>query len=513
MNQPSIKARSKAWIWIIVILLVILACCCAAAGGSYFYLRSQNLTVREIISNELEIPQSIQEPVISTAIPAEPVQPVPQVEEETANETQSVAAADKLVLSTNLGIWLMNETSHESTQINNMPLEAPWDLQEGMSPDHRMFAYLSGFGGASVNPWLVVVDLENQTVALQMELTGPLTQPGIELSVGDPAFEATRAMEFTNSLAWSPDGQRLAFVGGMEGDSADVYLFNRNDLSITRLSEEAGHATALHWSPDGQFIAYVTVESFGTGAGMSMLGLWVYDVQNQQPRLLEELVSSGENFLGWRDSRTFLINSWDAMCERYNLRAVDVVSGSQEVVVNGCFSGVAYNPQQKEGLLSVTEFNQEYCNCGQSLEPGTYIFGEGFPFKKFEYILAYTIDFIPEGQLFAIYTDLGLEYIYQNNMAVSIPPEVQGLKPFPSPDGRYWAWASYFSGTTGLWAAETNTNPVEISPFFTGTPVWSQDGQTIYFVEDGLLFSASAPDFQGEILMEIPNGEMLGLVR
>ena len=82
------------------------------------------------------------------------------------------------------------------------------------------------------------------------------------------------------------------------------------------------------------------------------------------------------------------------MCEAYNLRAVDVTSAAQEVVVDGCFSGAAYDPQKKEGLLSVTEFNQEYCSCGRSLEPGTYIFGEGFPFKKFEYILAYSIGFI-----------------------------------------------------------------------------------------------------------------------
>ena len=244
----------------------------------------------------MEIPQSVPEPANSATIPVESDQPVPQVENEVENEAQSVAAMDKLVLSTNLGIWLMDETTHESTQINSMPLEDPLDLQDGMSPDHQMFAYLTGFRGASVNPWLVIVDLENQTTALQMELTGPLTQPGMELSVGDPAFEATRAMEFTNSLAWSPDGQRLAFVGAMDGDSADVYLFNRNDLSITRLSDETGHTSALHWSPNGQFIEYMTVESFGTGAGLSVLGLWVYDMQEQQSRLLEDLVSSGEDF-------------------------------------------------------------------------------------------------------------------------------------------------------------------------------------------------------------------------
>ena len=63
--------------------------------------------------------------------------------------------------------------------------------------------------------------------------------------------------------------------------------------------------------------------------------------------------------------------------------------------------------------------------------------------------------------------------------SLEILPEVKGLMPYPSPTGDYWAWAS--RGQAGLWITENNSNPVELSPLFSGVPLWSQDGQNHLF--------------------------------
>jgi hypothetical protein len=136
--------------------------------------------------------------------------------------------------------------------------------------------------------------------------------------------------------------------------------------------------------------------------------------------------------------------------------------------------------------------------------------------KKFEQIIAYGIRFIPQGNLFTVYGDEGLPYIYYNGpygyINLEILPEVKGLTPYPSPTGEYWVWSS--SLNTGLWITEKNSNPIELSPLFTGMPLWSQDGQTIYFFENNRLFLASAPEFStGTLVVEIPVGEILGLVK
>ncbi|MAT45310.1 MAG: hypothetical protein CL609_23520 [Anaerolineaceae bacterium] len=519
-KEPKAKKTKKSFLWIIIIILVVFVCCCVVViGGGLLYLRNQGQTSwQDVVPSDLGELLDIPEAFITTPISEVAAQPTPQ--DETA-PLENDFSLDNIVMVTSSGIWVVNEQTREAVQISYDPLDAPWDLNEGLSPDKKSFAYITGFGGASVNPMLVVLDLVNQTTLIQLELTGPVIQAGMGGSIGDPAFEALRAIEFTGSIAWSPDGNRLAFIAALDGNSADVYLFNRDDNSISRLTEESGHAFELHWSPDGLLLQYISVNSFGTGAGFSMEGLWVYDFQGNQTQRLEMPESSGEDFLTWTDASHFLISSWSPMCESYNLRLVDAASFYNQVIVDGCFTASAYDPEQKFGMFSVTQFNNEFCNCGEPMDAGLMIFGEGIGIpiagdigrKKFEQLEVYGIDFIPQGNLFTVYGDEGLSQIYYDEgYRLDILPELKGLTPYPSPVGDYWVWASHFQ--TGLWVTENNNNLVEISPLFSGVPQWSQDGQNIYFFENNRLFLSSAPQFSGgELVVETPGQEILGLIK
>ncbi|MBW6473450.1 MAG: zinc-ribbon domain-containing protein [Anaerolineaceae bacterium] len=531
MKQPQAKKPAKSWIWIIVIALIALGCCCAAViGGGLIYLRNQGQSWQDVLPDGLEdfsdTSEALPELEIDSPLPEEAAQPTQA--DETMQEP-GYLPEDHMLAVTSSGIWMVNAQSRAATQISYDQLDVPWDLNDGMSPDKKFFAFFTGFGGSPVNPMLVVLDLVNQTTLLQLELTGPIIQPGMEGTHGDPSFEAFGAMQSIGSLAWSPDGTHLAFIAARDGDSADVYIFSRSDSSVTRLSQEAGHASDLHWSPDGQFLQYLSIFTFGTGAGATMEALWVYEFQSNQAQLLETLESNGEDFLAWTDNSHFLINSWGRLCGgAYNLRIVDATSFEQQVIVEEGFTAVAYDPENQFGMFSVA---YTYDNCGNSepLDPGLMIFGESVPVlgadgpimgeigrKKFEQIIAYGIRFIPQGNLFTVYGDDGLPYIYYNGpygyINLEILPEVKGLTPYPSPTGEYWAWAS--SMNTGLWITEKNSNPIELSPLFTGMPLWSQDGQTIYFFEINRLFSASAPQFStGTLVVEIPGEQILSLVK
>jgi WD40 repeat protein len=508
-----------------VIALIVLGCICVAVGGGFLYLRSQNQAGQDVSSLDLENPQNPAESTVSTLSPVDPAQPAQPTLQAETDDAQSVVAEQLLVV-TSSGLWAVNEVTHEAVQLSFDQLDNTWDLQVGMSPDKKVFAYLTGFGGASINPMLVVFDLEKNYLILQIKLTGLLSQPGMENIPGESAFEAIRAMQFTDSLAWSPDGQRLAFVGAQDGDSADVYLFDREDASVTRLSDEAGHASALHWSSNGQFIEYVSVNSFGTGAGFDMNGLLVYDFNSKKAQLLETLDSNGEDFLAWMDNSQFLINSISRTCGGAdNLRIVDASSFNQQVIVDQGFTAAAYDPENKFGMLSVA-YNYDNCGSGEPLGIGLMIFGEAVPvlgadgpiigefgFKKFEEVTAYSIGFNPQGNFFTIYGEGGLQNIYYDNGKgrLNILPEVKDLVPYPSPGGDYWAWAS--SWQAGLWITENNSNPFEISPPFTGRPVWSWDGKTMYFIENDRILLASSPYFVPEFLQEVPDAELQGLVK
>ena len=522
-DQQNPKKSKKPMGWIILIVLIIIGCLCVAGtGGVFIYLRNKNLSLKDLVSNLVEDKPGIPEVSLNTPIPEGEVQIDPQVE---TPETQNAVLANAVLVVTNSGIWAVNEQTNEAIQISYDQVDAPsWNPIEGMSPDKKYFSYITGLNGASVDPMLVVLDIKNMKSILQLELTGPSILPGMEGTHGDPTFEAFRAIEYDNSLAWSPDGTRLAFIAARDGDSADVYLFNPTDMSVSHLSDEDGHAADLHWSPDGQVLQYVSVNTFGTGAGSNMESLWGYDFKSKAHQLLQVLDSNGENFLAWTDNSHFLINSWSRLCESYNLRLVNVDRLLNQTIVDGCFTGSAYDPEQKAGFYSVTEFNYENCTCGgEPNDAGLRIFGEGIGYpivgeigvNKFEELNVYNIGFIPQGNLFTFYGDEGLQYIYYKGAygygILEILPEVKGFVPYPSPTGDFWVWAS--RNKTGLWVTENNSKPVELSSNFSGVPLWSLDGQIIYFYENDQLFSANAPQYDVNLLGEFPGEEILGVIK
>jgi hypothetical protein len=257
--------------------------------------------------------------------------------------------------------------------------------------------------------------------------------------------------------------------------------------------------------------------------------LWVYDFETNQARQLKTSESNGEDFLAWTDNSHFLISSWGRICGGpYNLRIVDAISSEQLVIVDEGFTAVAYDPENQFGMFSVA-YNYDNCGSSEPLDAGLMIFGESVPVlgadgpiagkigrKKFEQIIAYGVGFIPQGNLFTIYGDGGLQTIYYKGQygynSLEILPEVKGLTPSPSPTGDYWSWSSRVN--PGLWITENNNNPVELSPIFTGAPLWSQDGQSLYFFEFNRLFLSSAPQFSGgTLVVEIPGQDILAIVK
>ncbi len=515
-NNPLITRHPKRIR--ICIFILVLACCWMAVTGC---------NLLNLVNQAGGISEDTQEgtaPLIETTLLEDAGQPSPEALEDSPM-SQSSALTDSLLVVTGSGIWAVDEQTHEATQISDTPLNTPWDLNEGMSPDKRFFAYITGFEDASAYPMLVVLDIENRSSILELELSGSILKAGqgvMDSGVGDPNFEAFRAMQFIRSLAWSPDGTKLAFIGAIKGDSADVYLFEPAAQSVTRITDEAGHAFELNWSPDGQLLEYLSANSFGTGAGAQMEGLWIYEVQSNQYHLLENLETSGETFLAWTDSSHFLITSWSPICENYNLRLVNATRFLSEPIVTGCFSGIAYDPERKHGLFAVTEFNVENCACGDPLEFGLMAFGEdiGYPaagdigYKKFELLDAYTVWFLPQGNLFLVYGWDGQQFIFDHQLRnMEVPTEVLQYTPYVSPTGDYWVWSS--RSQNGLWiTTEQNMNPVELPSFFSGVPVWSEDGASFYFYEFSRLFLTSAPQFSGgTLVVEITGEEIVGLVK
>lgn len=108
-------------------------------------------------------------------------------------------------------------------------------LQPGItwSPDSKKIALAAKAGEFDA---LYVVDVEK----------GRLKKLGLELGF-DGIFTA----------AWSPDGERIAFVGDKD-HASDIYVFSLKTKSTENLTNDIFSDSEPSWSPDGRYIAFVS---------------------------------------------------------------------------------------------------------------------------------------------------------------------------------------------------------------------------------------------------------------
>ena len=89
-----------------------------------------------------------------------------------------------------------------------------------------------------------------------------------EVYVADAAGHSLRRLPLrvpaADGPAWSPDGRRLAFIGGSNAPGEarvtladDLYLARANGASARRLTHDAAHEAGPVWAPDGTRIALV----------------------------------------------------------------------------------------------------------------------------------------------------------------------------------------------------------------------------------------------------------------
>ena len=55
---------------------------------------------------------------------------------------------------------------------------------------------------------------------------------------------------------WSPDGTKIAFVSGRDGDGSQIYVMDANGKNVIRLTEGRETKGGPDWSPDGRKIAF-----------------------------------------------------------------------------------------------------------------------------------------------------------------------------------------------------------------------------------------------------------------
>jgi hypothetical protein len=311
---------------------------------------------------------------------------------------------------------------------------------------------------------------------------------------GEAAYQTARAILEQPNLAWSPDGQALAFIGAYAGPNADLYLYEVANNRITRLSDGPSEAFWPFWSPDGRYLVHLGAESFGTGAGYDMTGGWALRMNDRKLFDLYTISpdSSAETLLSWRSDDSLVLYSFDPICGDKELRAYHPETMLTTPLHKG-YLQVAWAASDGSVLYGWDDDFSAFCNNGA---PGG-LYLSNLPLKN-QPLLPFsdTARWEPSLGGFLIAIDSDLILLKPDGKIQSWQNELAGL-PSLSPDGQQWAWSSTEGG---VWVGPFNQTPTNIFSGSAHDMIWTPDGSALFFFGDDLtlgqgLFRAAAPTF------------------
>jgi hypothetical protein len=232
----------------------------------------------------------------------------------------------------------------------------------------------------------------------------------------------------------------LAFIGAMNGPTADLYLYNTQTKEITQLTDGPSQAVLPVWSPDGQYVLHYGVRwvpPFGGAIGPAnqLDGLWAVRVSDGEVITLPKPGGSVPHFVGWQDDSHYI--TYDpGECYSEDLRSIDIVNGEATPIMDISFwYYIAQSPENGAFLFS------SKLECASSMGEGVFILlpDQTTPTKLLEK-RAWGIEWMPESQIFFAYPEVLISS--DGRTLYDTPIYAASFSPAVSKEG-YHAWKVY----------------------------------------------------------------------
>jgi hypothetical protein len=409
-----------------------------------------------------------------TPLPPQPTRfisasPTPEVVQELTS------SGPWLLVKTSVGLWATNE---DGSGLMLLTQGDNWasDLAAAVQPFGNQVVLLTssddGFPSLGEHQLaLNLLSLPDGGLRKITDLTSPQTEPGASDTAGDDSVEAVRAIMEQTSYAWSPDGTKLAFIGVMDGPSAEVYLFDTTTDQITRVSQDGAQNFGPSWSPDGNTLFYFGAETFGTGAGGTISGAWAASGDGTNVTPLYQPNSAGEILLGWRDNETTVLESVSMQLGDNHLRLYNLRTRKETVLIDETVScaAVASEPSFEPGAVM-------YCK-----DDGLYLLHSGeSQAEKISGDMVKFLYWIPQGSMFLVVFQNGTVTTYldyggdRQDAPIPVPSSVAMY-------GAIYAWTTFDSETKGIWISGPGLEPQQVFKGPATYPIWDLENNLLFF--------------------------------
>jgi hypothetical protein len=429
-------------------------------------------------------------PTETSAPPTPTSSPVPPTPTQTPAPTGLNATGPYVIFESHSGIWITNPDGSYPTRLIDYDITTVLDLHHLISPTgDRMALVMSNDAGLD----LVIIKIpsgESETVAHLINRVPPEYYDATS-----PNSFATYAIRDYESVAWQPgDGRWLAFIGAINGPTADLYLYDTQTKEITQLTDGPSQAILPVWSPNGQYILHFGVSwvpPFGgaIGGANQFDGVWAVRASDGKLITLPKNEGSTPHFIGWQDDTHYI--TYDAgECSAENLRSVDIVSGEATPIMEaGFWQYIALSPENGALLFS------SVADCPNSLGEGIFLLLPGdTTATKLHDVKSWDIEWMPESKVFDAYP----EALFSSDGQTRYDPPVydSSFNEAISKNG-YQAWEVIENRKGRVVVRVSNEDWKTILNGSVDELIWDPiDGKTLLIAfADGSLVAASYPDF------------------
>ena len=420
----------------------------------------------------------------------------PSAEPDTETIDESLSIPDKslsengpwLIIESWQGLFALNPDGSGLTQFVEGMVESPYTGQFVASQHGGYFAYQE----SSEN--------ENDTAIHIVSFPEGKLTADIPLFIysDDLDLNALRAVQYQQSMAFSPYGRHLAFMGVIDGPTSDLYLYTLESGKLLQLTGGRTQGYQPVWSPDGIYILHTGADGFGTGAGFETKGIWTAQADKDSVKTLyTPTPNAAEMIVGWVDDETFVVYSWSQPCGPNNLRTYNVESKKSAILWSEPFNEIALDPSSDTIVLTSWEGS-----CEPEDGIGTYfipVFG-GKPRRIIEDTGPIVI-WSSAGEIFFVsgggHAEWALGVDTFGQIVDIDQPSGDFYYPVISPRSNYLFWPGQ---SPHIGSIDNSISTTEYFDESIQKAVWTPDGQAIIFIAESGLYIAYQPDFSAILI-------------